>query len=216
MKYLPLSYFSYHLPYYVASWLVVILFATFISMMYLAMKYEIYNKQHVCDPMYYYGKPCYNYISERLLTNSAFSDARNTFYNNLDTYEPETAQFKGAKQTTINAKQIIEKSSKPAIERAMEKDKEFIEENTSQINNMTSILQVLSLKYLGNLQETIEETKDLPDGVQDQLTNIPNEIEDLRILVKESLVDPVYTRYSAPLNKLYRSLSEIKEPSNSH
>ena len=215
MKYLPLSYFSYHLPYYVASWLVVILFATFISMMYLAMKYEVYNKQHVCDPMYYYGKPCYNYISERLLTNSQFSNARNTFYNNLDTYEPETASFKGAKQTVIDAERIIEKSSKPAIERAMEQDNEFIEENTSQINNMTSILQLLSLKYLGNLQETIEETKDLPSGVQDQLSNIPNELENLRILVKESLVDPVYTRYSAPLNKLYRSLSEIKEPSNS-
>lgn len=216
MKYLPLSYFSYHLPYYVASWLVVILFATFISMMYLAMKYEVYNKQHVCDPMYYYGKPCYNYISERLLTNSEFSNARNTFYNNLDTYEPETASFKGAKQTVIDAERIIEKSSKPAIERAMEQDNEFIEENTSQINNMTSILQLLSLKYLGNLQDTIEETKDLPPGVQDQLSNIPNELENLRILVKESLVDPVYTRYSAPLNKLYRSLSEIKEPSNSH
>lgn len=216
MKYLPLSYFSYHLPYYVASWLVVILFATFISMMYLAMKYEVYNKQHVCDPMYYYGKPCYNYISERLLTNSQFSNARNTFYNNLDTYEPETASFKGAKQTVIDAERIIEKSSKPAIERAMEQDNEFIEENTSQINNMTSILQLLSLKYLGNLQDTIEENKDLPHGVQDQLSNIPNELENLRILVKESLVDPVYTRYSAPLNKLYRSLSEIKEPSNSH
>lgn len=216
MKYLPLSYFSYHLPYYVASWLVVILFATFISMMYLAMKYEVYNKQHVCDPMYYYGKPCYNYISERLLTNSQFSNARNTFYNNLDTYEPETASFKGAKQTVIDAERIIEKSSKPAIERAMEQDNEFIEENTSQINNMTSILQLLSLKYLGNLQDTIEETKDLPPGVQDQLSNIPNELENLRTLVKESLVDPVYTRYSAPLNKLYRSLSEIKEPSNSH
>ena len=58
--------------------------------------------------------------------------------------------------------------------------------------------------------------QDLPPGVQDQLSNIPNELENLRTLVKESLVDPVYTRYSAPLNKLYRSLSEIKEPSNSH
>ena len=65
-------------------------------------------------------------------------------------------------------------------------------------------------------KDTIEENKDLSHGLQDQLSNIPNELENLRILVKESLVDPVYTRYSAPLNKLYRSLSEIKEPSNSH
>jgi len=50
----------------------------------------------------------------------------------------------------------------------------------------------------------------LPPSVQSQLKDIPNELQNLRDLVKESLVDPLYTRYSAPLKKLYNYLTDVK------
>jgi len=80
---------------------------------------------------------------------------------------------------------------------------------------MTSLLQLLSLKYLGNVQTTLEESKQLPKTVQDQIAQFPEELNNLRILVKNSLVDPVYAKYSAPLRKLYESLQSIPEPSSS-
>ena len=94
----------------------------------------------------------------------------------------------------------------------MKENEEFIQNNEEQISTMTSLLQLLSLKYLGNVQKTIQVTDNLPSVVQEQLISIPNELDNLRILVKNSLVDPVYAKYTAPLTKLYQSLMEIKEP----
>ena len=210
--YIPLSYFSYHRPYYVGSWLILILFSVFIAMMYLALDYEVSKVNDVCKPQYYYGKPCYNEISKHLLLNPEFVSKKDQFYTELDKFVPETQSFKGAKQTVQNAKTLVEDVSEPAIKRRMKENEEFIQNNEEQISTMTSLLQLLSLKYLGNVQKTIQVTDTLPAVVQEQLISIPNELDNLRILVKNSLVDPVYAKYTAPLTKLYQSLMEIKEP----
>ena len=212
IHYIPLSYFSYHKSYYVASWFILILFSIFIAMMYLALDYEISKKQEICKPQYYYGKPCYNEISNHLLLNQEFVSKKTQFYNELDKYVPEIRNYQGAKQTVKNAKTLVDDVSGPAIKRRMEENAEFIEDNEEQISTMTSLLQLLSLKYLGNVQETIQKTNNLPTVVQDQLISIPNELDNLRILVKSSLVDPIYAKYTAPLTKLYQSLMDIKEP----
>lgn len=210
MTYVPITYYSFHLPFFVASWLIIALFATFIAMMYLAFKYEVYNKQNICDPMFYYGKPCNNMMANMMLNNSDFVYSKQNFYQSLDKYDPQTGQFTGAKKTIQDAEQTINDSSEPAIQKIMQKNEDFIKNNNAEISNMTSLLQLLSLKYLGNVEENIEHAKDLPPSVQSQLKDIPNELQNLRDLVKESLVDPLYTRYSAPLKKLYNYLTDVK------
>ena len=107
MTYVPITYYSFHLPFFVASWLIIALFATFIAMMYLAFKYEVYNKQNICDPMFYYGKPCNNMMANMMLNNSDFAYSKQNFYQSLDKYDPQTGQFTGAKKTIQDAEQTI-------------------------------------------------------------------------------------------------------------
>ena len=211
-KYIALNYFSYHTPTYVASLGCVILFSIFLAMMYLGLKYEILNKQNKCNPQFYYGKPCNNLISEKLLLNPEFSEAKKTFYDSLSSYHPKSQISTGAVETIEKSDYLINEVSGPFIETSMEENQDFLDTNTNEINTATSLLQLLSLKYLGNLQDLFENVKSIPENIQQQLNKIPNELQNLRILVKNSLVDPTYTKYSAPLNKLYQSLSEIKEP----
>ncbi len=213
-SYIPVNYLTYHHITYITAWGCVLIFVVFLSMMYLALQYETLNKQNKCNPMYYYGTACRNLISDKLLLNPSFSNAQQKFYKDLDTYNPSTQQSTGAKPTIKESEVLINKLSGNAIETTLQENKEFVEKNAEELNSMTSLLQLLSLKYLGNVQTTLEESKDLPKNVQDQISQFPNELNNLRILVKNSLVDPVYAKYTAPLRKLYESLQSIPEPSS--
>ena len=71
----------------------------------------------------------------------------------------------------------------------MEENKDFIRQNEDDINGMTSILQLISLKYLGNVKNVITNATDLPQTVLSQLETIPQELDNLKILVKATLID---------------------------
>ena len=208
-KFIPLFYESYNKSIYIAAILCILLFITFLIMSYLALKYETYNNQNKCDPMFYYGQSCRNLISNQILLNPDIVDSKSNFYKKLNNYNPTTQQFTGAEQTIHDSRQMLENVSMPALENAMENNKEFIRINENEINSMSSLLQNISLKYLGNVQNIIHHASNLPTSVQSQLQNIPTEIENLKKMVKKSLIDPAYAKYSAPLNKLYQSLTDV-------
>jgi len=178
-------------------------------MMYLALSYETYNRQNKCDPQFYYGQACRNMMSDKLLLNPKFVDAKTKFYKDLNDYDVVTQKNKGATES----KELIHDLSGPAIEKAMDENKDFIRKNEEEINGMSSILQLISLKYLGNVKNIITHASDIPQTVQSQLETIPQELDNLKILVKATLVDPMYAKYSAPLQKLYQSLREIPDAS---
>ena len=180
-------------------------------MMYLALSYETYNRQNKCEPQFYYGQACRNMMSDKLLLNPKFVDAKTKFYKDMDTYDPVTQKNKGAIETIKESKELIHDLSGPAIEKVMEENKDFIRQNEEDINGMTSILQLISLKYLGNVKNVITNATDLPKTVLSQLETIPQELDNLKILVKATLIDPTYAKYSAPLQKLYQSLREIPD-----
>lgn len=213
-QYIPLYYHSYNQPTSVAAILCILLFVICLSMSYLALKYETLNRQGVCNPMFYYGQACRNLMSRQILLNPELVDAKNQFYNNLDQYNPDTQQYSGAKPTITNSEQIIQGISHPALERTMESNNEFIRQNENEINGMSSLLQLISLKYLGNVNNIIQSATNLPTTVQEQLQSIPTELENLKNLVKTSLIDPTYAKYSAPLQKLYKSLTDIPDNSS--
>lgn len=202
---------SYHKPTYIASIICIIMFVVFIIMMYLALSYETYNRQNKCEPQFYYGQACRNMMSDKLLLNPKFVDAKTKFYKDMNTYDSITQINKGAKETIKESKELINDLSGPAIEKVMEENKDFIRQNEDDINGMTSILQLISLKYLGNVKNVITNATDLPQTVLSQLETIPQELDNLKILVKATLIDPTYVKYSAPLQKLYQSLREIPD-----
>lgn len=154
-------------------------------------------------------------MSRQILLNPELVEAKTQFYNNLDQYNPDTRQYSGAKPTITNSEQIIQGISRPALERTMESNNEFIRQNENEINGMSSLLQLISLKYLGNVKNIIQSATNLPTTVQEQLQSIPTELENLKNLVKTSLIDPTYAKYSAPLQKLYKSLTDIPDNSSS-
>jgi hypothetical protein len=212
-QYIAIDYISYHKPTYIGSILCILIFATFISMMYLALSYETYNRQNKCEPQFYYGQACRNMITDKLLLNPKFVDAKTQFYKDLNNYDVATQKNKGATETIKESKELIHDLSGPAIEKAMDENKDFIRKNEEEINGMSSILQLISLKYLGNVKNIITHASDLPQSVQYQLETIPQELDNLKLLVKATLVDPMYAKYSAPLQKLYQSLREIPDAS---
>lgn len=212
-RYIPIDYLTYHKPIYIASIICILMFVTIITMMYLALSYETLNRQNTCDPMFYYGQACRNMISDKLLLNPTFVAAKSQFYDALNTYDPATQLNTGSRATIKQSSQLIQDLSGPAIEMAMQENQDFVKKNVEEINGMTSILQLISLKYLGNLKQIITHASNLPQAVQSQLEYIPQQVDNLKILVKASLIDPMYAKYSAPLQKLYQSLSQIPNTS---
>ena len=59
-KYIPIDYFTYNRPDYYATVITLLMFGIFYIIMYLVFKYESYNRQGICDPMFYYGEACRN------------------------------------------------------------------------------------------------------------------------------------------------------------
>ena len=54
IKYIPIDYFTYNRPYYVATVLIVTMFSIIYIMLYLIFKYEYLNRLEICDPMCVY------------------------------------------------------------------------------------------------------------------------------------------------------------------
>jgi hypothetical protein len=161
--------------------------------------------------MFYYGQSCRNLVSTQLLSNPDIIKSKANFYKKLNDYNPATNQYTGSEQILNHSRELIENVTHPAIETVAENNKEFIRQNENEINSMTSLLQLISLKYLGNVKAIIQYATDIPATVQSQLQNIPGDIDNLKIIVKKALIDPAYMKYSEPLRKLYQSLSDIPD-----
>ena len=79
----------------------------------------------------------------------------------------------------------------------------------SEIDKITSITNLIASKYLGNLESILHNIHSAPDYVLDSIRGLPEHLAQLRLQIEESLDNPYFKQYSSPLQKLYRSLTEI-------
>ena len=190
IKYIPIDYFTYNRPYYFATAIIIIMFSIIYIMLYLVFKYEYLNRVEVCDPMFYYGRACRNEYSNILLFNDKFLTFKKNFYDIVSKFDPESEE-------TINNN--------------LESNEEFNKSTIEEIDNMTTVVKLITSKYLGNLQELFGNVQEAPQYLLNNLQQLSIDLGQLKIHVQESIVDPAFAKYTAPLQKLYKYLTHINE-----
>ena len=210
IKYIPIDYFTYNRPYYFATTIIIIMFSIIYIMLYLVFKYEYLNRVEVCDPMFYYGRACRNQYSNILLFNDKFLTFKKNFYEIVSKFNPKTQQTEGVRERKNKNKQIIEDSEK-AIDNNLESNEEFSKSTIDEIENMTTVVKLITSKYLGNLQELFGNVQNAPQYLLNNLQQLSIDLGQLQIHVQESIVDPAFAKYTAPLQNLYKYLTHINE-----
>lgn len=209
-SYIPINYFTYNRPEYFGATLILLLFSIFYVMLYLAFKYEHYNRQEYCDPMFYYGKPCNNEYSKILLFNENFLAFKKKYYDLVSKYDEQTNKTTGIRENTEQNKDNIEEDEK-AIKDNLESNEEFGKNTIDEIQKITSISNLITTKYLGNIQEVLSDVQNVPKYVLDNLQILSLELGNLKNDIQKTIVNPTFKKYTAPLEKLYKSLTIIDE-----
>lgn len=199
VQYLPLTYYTYNIQNYYASIVASILFFIFYSILFVALKYEVYNKQDYCDPMFYYGKACRNDIANKIQQNEDLLKVKKKFYSNVKT-------LTDASGATTQDKANIELAGQ-TVNANLSENKEFTKNTIEQIQEITNVLNMASSKYLGNLQSLLSSTQNQSNSALQQIQGLLNNVQDQ---IKQTVIDPALARYTDPLQKLYKSLSDIK------
>ena len=210
IKYIPIDYFTYNRPYYFATTIIIIMFSIIYIMLYLVFKYEYLNRVEVCDPMFYYGRACRNEYSNILLFNDKFLTFKKNFYDIVSKFDPKTKETKGARENMKKNKKIVEESEE-TINNNLESNEEFNKSTIEEIDNMTTVVKLITSKYLGNLQELFGNVQEAPQYLLNNLQQLSIDLGQLKIHVQESIVDPAFAKYTAPLQKLYKYLTHINE-----
>lgn len=202
MNYVTLNYATYNTKNYYLSIVILILYFLFISKLFAAIKFEIFNKRDVCDINYYYGKPCRNYISNNVLLDNRLLSRKQGFFQNANqnvTPVMDTDQlFLSAGERNVNSHvkkhQKIITDNKDAITKQFNAVTEGLTYTVSTIlNNFSNLLKVFKINNI--------KISDELGSLQEKITLSPGAINPLL-----QTIAPI----TAPLQKLYNSL---KSPS---
>lgn len=203
MNYVNISYATYNTRSYYLSIIILILYITFISKLFVAVKYEVLNKRDECDINFYYGKPCRNYITNNILMNDRVQSAKQKFFENtdqkivpvLDTEgaflsvdERNIADHKKKQKNILNSKKETVQTQFQTVSHALNYTVSSILENFNSLLNVFTINNNDILKGLGNLQQQIGTS---PGAINQAL----------------NFIKPTITSSTAPLQKLYQSLT---------
>ena len=214
-QFVPLTYYSYNAPSYYGCIALLTLIGVFYIMLNLALKYEMYNNIDKCDPMYYYGQPCRNEMATALLTNPTFLQAKHAFYDKVAKYDASNNLYIGAQQDTENDEVTINQAN-TSIQTNLDGNQAFTDNTIGEINDIADFAKMLSTKYLGDVQTLLSSVKNADSTVETQLQTIPSQMEILKNQIDTAFITPTITRYSAPLKKLYKSLTDMTLNSNEY
>ena len=210
LKYIPIDYFTYNRPYYFASAMIIVMFSIIYIMLYLVFKYEYLNRIEICDPMFYYGRACRNEYSNILLFNEKFLTFKKNFYEIVSKFDTKTKQTKGVRENTVKNREIIE-NAEETIDDNIQQNEDFNKYTIDEINNMSTVDKLITSKYLGNLQEIFGNVQNAPKYLINNLQQLSIDLGQLKNYVQQSIVDPHFAKYTAPLQKLYKYLTQIDE-----
>jgi len=207
-EYIAIDYFSFNRPEYFAAIVVLLMFTMFTVILFWVFKYEYYKRIEYCDPMYYYGQSCRNDNSNLILMDPKFIAMKKTYYDIVSKFDETTKEREGVRKTTQKNKAIVSNAN-DKIEDNLERNKKFTENSIKEIEKITTISNLIASKYLGNLEEILRNVNKAPDYVVESIKGLPEHLAQLRVQIQNSIVDPLFKPYTAPLQKLYKSLTEL-------
>lgn len=204
-KYIPINYFTYNSPDYVAALITLILFFIFFAILYMVFKYEIYNRRGVCDPMFYYGEACRNTQSRQILLDPTFLTMKQSYYDRVAKYNTETRKNEGVRERTAVDKKTLDQAQ-TNIQDNLDSNVAFGKENIDELKQISSVAQLIASKYLGNIGSLL---KNAPSELLENMRELPEQIGELKKIIQATIINPVFASQTAPLQKLYRALTEI-------
>lgn len=189
----PITYYTYNLPQYYACVVALILFLAFFICTFRIFIYEVLNARNICEPTYYYGQACNNLISDTVQSDKSFSQAKQAFYTQADLY---------AAANTTGSGQVS--SADIDITENIEDNNSFTQETIKQITDITNLIKGLTQKYLGNMKKMV-------DTSSGALQEIPRYLTELQNAIQTTTSNSMLSKYTAPLEKLYQSLSDMND-----
>ena len=74
------------------------------------------------------------------------------------------------------------------------------------MKKMVTIVNLITTKYLGNLEELLSNIQNAPKYVLENLQKLSFDLAQLRGQIEEASKDPYFKKFTSPLSKLYKSL----------
>ncbi len=197
--YYPIHYLSYNRQSYYACIGSSILFLAFYIILVNILRYELNNKREICEPDFYYSSACNNQMANTILASTGFSPAQNAFYN--------AVQNKLTVSQNEQKQEIDEADDE--VQGTLDANTHFTQNTIEQIQEVTEVIQLITTKYLGNLQQFLNNAKSTSSSTWNQVQEIPGLLQNLQKQINQVVVTPALARYVDPLQKLYQSLSDL-------
>ena len=137
------------------------------------------------------------------------------YYDIIGKYNPAIREYEGVKKSTYENQNRIEESEK-MINDNIKSNEKFMEKSMDEINNLTEIANTITSKYLANIENFIENIRNAPKDVIDSLSDLPNHLEELKGQINNTISNPILSHYTTPLKKLYRSLTEVNNKTQTY
>jgi hypothetical protein len=199
MNYVTLNYATYNTKNYYLSIVILILYFLFISKLFAAIKFEIFNKRDVCDINFYYGKPCRNYISNNVLLDNRLLSRKQNFFDNANQNVTPT----------MDTDQLFLSVEERNINSHIKKHEKLISDNKdtvkTQFNAMTEALTYTVSTILNNFSNLLNVFNINNKEILNELGMLKEKIS-----LSPGAINPLFQTISpitAPLQKLYRSLN---------
>jgi hypothetical protein len=155
--------------------------------------------------MFYYGGACKRQIARTALLNPEFSKIKNDYYANINTRIQPKIEHADSSNNIVNED----------VNDYLSKNKEFNEETVQEIQDMTNILNLITTKYLGNIQQFLAtSSQETSTSVALALQDIPYMIQTVKDKLNQAIVEPTSAIFIAPLQKLYKALSNVETSAN--
>lgn len=206
-KYIPIDYFTYNRPDYCAAVITLILFGIFYVILYWIFKYESNNRKGICDPRFYYGDACRNLQSNKMLLHPEFLTMKKSYYDRVAKFNEKTKEYEGVRERTQEGKDDLEQAS-DNIQSNLDSNTAFGKDSVDELKKISTISQLIASKYLGNMKSLLENA---PKELLDNLRELPIQIGELKNQIQATIINPTFASYTAPMQKLYKSLTEIDE-----
>jgi len=205
IRYIPVNYYTYNSQNYFLATTITVLFSTFFIVLYSAFLYETTNRADVCSPIFYYGGACKRQIAKTVLLNPDFLRYKQQYYTDVGNSIQPRIHVDSSNNSIVNTK----------VETYLSENDNFNKQTVQEIQDLTNILNLISTKYLGNIQQFLAtSSQETSNSLAEVLQDIPSMIETVKSKLNKAVVEPTSAIFISPLQKLYKALTNINETSN--
>lgn len=196
---IPLYYKTYNARYVSLAIILIAIFVFGITILYVILQYELFNRQAYCDPRFYYGNACNNLISQSILMDPNFLKKKKEYYESSNKINLDVND---------DSDEIV--SDKSKIENANElSSPTFIEDSAKKVEYITDQLNAIKLSYLGNPNNKLRQSiSQLNKSFLSEIKDLPVRLQEIQGMFTNGIILPSSTHLIDALQKLNKSVND--------